>query len=211
MEICNVCGKEIPGNEVIKNIADDGTEYCICKECNEGVEVTETTVFYICKQCGYPHEKKNFKGICDFCEQTKDFEMMELTEVEADMLYDEPQKFYKEKLGDEAAKKIADWIESPMRKEVGIRHKRDRLIDTATLVGIIIAYILLEFTIGAYHTAGKLKFATLLVITVMTLAASPMFKKADKKPRNKPLPIWSIYLILAVLVDIFVLVLKFAK
>ncbi|MBR5518830.1 MAG: APC family permease [Clostridia bacterium] len=210
MEICNVCGKEIPENEVIKNVAEDGTEYYICKECNEGVEVSETTVFYLCKQCGYPHEKKNFKGICDFCEQSKHFEMLELTEVEADMLYDEPQKFYKEKLGEEAAKKIADWIESPMRKEVGIRHKRDRLIDTASLIGIIIAYILLEFTLGAYHTASKLKFATLLVITVMTLAASPMFKKADRKPRKKPLPLWSIYLILAVLVDIFVLVLKFA-
>ena len=211
MEICNVCGKELSENEVIKATADDGTEYFVCKECNDGVEVSQTSVFHICKQCGYPHEEKNFKGTCDFCEQSADFETLELTEVEADMLYDQPQKFYKEKLGGEAAKKIADWIESPMRKEVGIRHKRDRLIDTASLIGIIIAYILLEFTMGAYHTASKLKFATLLVITVMTLVASPMFKKADRRPRNKPLPLWSIYLILAVLVDIFVLVLKFAR
>ncbi len=210
MEICNVCGKELSENEAIRNLADDGTEYCICKQCNDGVEVKDTREYYICKQCGYPHPKKDFKGICDFCEQTKDFEMLELTAVEEELLDNEPQKFYKEKLGDEQAKKIADWIESPHRKEVGIRHRRDRLIDTASLVGIILAYILLEFTMNAYNPNNKLKFITLLVITVMTLVASPAFKKADRKPRKKPLPLWSIYVIMAVLVDIFVLVLKFA-
>ena len=210
MEICNVCGKEIEENEIIKNVSDDGTEYCICKKCNEGVEVKDTTEYYICKQCGYPQPKKEFKGICGFCEQTKDFEMLELTAVEEELLYNEPQKLYKEKLGEIQAKKIAEWIESPQRKEVGIRHKRDRLIDTASLVGIILAYILLEFTMGAYSPDNKLKFFTLLVLTVITLVASPTFKKTDRKPRKKLLPIWSIYVIMAVLVDIFVLVLKFA-
>ena len=210
MKICNVCGKEFEENELIKNTAEDGTEYFVCKQCDEGVEVKDTTEYCICKQCGYPQTKKEFKGKCDFCEQASDFETLKLTQVEEELLYNEPKKFYKEKLGEEQAKKIADWIESPKRKEVGVRHKRDRLIDTASLIGIIIAYILLEFTMGAYSADNKLKFFTLLVITIITLVFAPMFKKADRKPRKKPLSIWSIYLVFAVLVDIFVLVLKFA-
>lgn len=208
MEICNVCGKELSENEIIRNKADDGTEYCICKECNDGVEVDGTTTFYICKQCGYPHTKKGYKGVCDFCEQSSSFETLELTEVEADMLYDEPQKFYKEKLGEDAAKKIADWIESPKRKEVGIRHKRDRIIDTAFVIGIILAYILVEFTMNTYNPANKIKFTILLAITIITLLASPVYKKIDKKPRKKPLPLWGIYVILAVLTGVFALVMN---
>ena len=210
MEICNVCGKEFEENEIVKNVAEDGTEYYICKQCSEGIELKDTTEYYICKQCGYPHPKKEFKGICNFCEQTSDFQKLDLTAVEEELLDNEPKKFYKEKLGEAQAKKIAEWIESPQRKEVGIRHKRDRLIDTASLVGIILAYILLEFTMSAYNPANKLKFFTLLMITIMTLFVSPSFKKADRRPCKKTLPIWSIYLIMAVLVDIFVLVLRFA-
>ena len=210
MKNCNVCGNEFEENELIKNTTEDGTEYYVCKKCNDGVELKDTKEYYICKQCGYPQPKKGFKGICDFCEQTKDFKMLELTTVEEELLYNEPQKFYREKLGEEQAKKIAEWIESPKRKEAGIRHRRDRLIDTASVVGIILAYILLEFTMKAYSADNKLKFFTLLVITIMTLVASPAFKKSDRKPRKKPLPLWGIYVIFALLVDLFVLVLKFA-
>lgn len=206
---CNVCGKEFEEKELILHTAEDGTEYFVCNQCeNEGVTVTETVEYHICKQCGYPHQKDEFKGICKFCEQTKSFEKVELTEVEEEMLNNNPQKFYKEKLGEDAAAKISQWIESPQRKEVGIRHKRDRIIDTASLVGILVGYILLETTMNNPDN-NKITFLVLMVLTVLTLVVSPIFKKIDRKPRKKPLPLWLIYVIIALIVDAYVLVLKF--
>ena len=208
MKICNVCGKEFEENYLIAQHTEDGTEYYICKDCNEGVEVNETTEYHICKQCGYPHTKDEFNGICKFCEQTSEFEKMEITEVEEELLDSDPQKFYKEKLGEDAAKKIADWIESPERREIGIRHKRDRLIDTASVVGIIVGYILLELSIRNY-SYNKNSFLALIIPTILVITASPIFKKIDKMPRKKSLPIWLIYVIMAILVDIYIIIANF--
>ena len=169
--------------------------------------MTETTEYYICKQCGYPHPKDEFNGICKFCEQSGDFKKTELTEVEEELLYNNPLKLYKEKLGEGDAKKIAEWIESPKRKEAGIRHKRDRMIDTAAVVGILLGYILLELDIRKYM-ANKMMFITLLIPTVLILLAAPLFKKIDKKPRKVSLPIWSIYVAMAILTDIYVVITK---
>lgn len=208
MKICNVCGKEFEENYLVLQQAEDGTEYYICKACNEGVEVSETVEYHICKQCGYPHQKDEFNGICKFCEKTDDFEKLELTEVEEELLDSDPQKFYKEKLGEDAARKITDWIESPERKEIGIRHKRDRLIDTASVIGIILGYILLELSIRNY-SYNKNSFLALIIPTILVIIASPIFKKIDRMPRKKALPIWIIYVIMAVLVDIYVIIAKF--
>lgn len=206
---CNVCGKEFEEKDMILHTAEDGTEYYVCNGCeNEGVTVTETVEYHICKQCGYPHQKDEFKGICKFCEQTKDFEKVELTAVEEEMLDENPQKLYKEKLGEDAASKIAQWIESPQRTEVGIRHKRDRIIDTASLIGILVGYVLLETTMKNYGS-NKLVLLVLLALTVLALVASPAFKIIDRKPRKKPLPLWLTYVIIALIVDAYVLVVKF--
>lgn len=205
MKNCNVCGKEFEENELTIQKTEDGTEYYICSHCkNEGVEIKETSEYYICRKCGYPHQQDEFTGVCKFCEQKKDFEKIELTEVEEELLDTNPQKLYKEKLGEESAKKIAEWIESPARKEVGIRHKRDRIIDTASAVGIILAYILLEVGIRNY-SENKNTFLALLIPIIAVLVASPVFKKADRK---KQLPLWSIYVILAGLVDIYIVIAK---
>lgn len=209
MKNCNVCGKEFEENELNLQKADDGTEYYICGQCeNEGVEIKETVEYHICKQCGYPHQKDEFTDICKFCEQTKDFEKVELTAVEEELLDEDPKKLYKEKLGEASAKRIAEWIESPQRKEVGIRHKRDRLIDTASVVGIILGYILLELAIRNYST-DKNTFLALIIPTILVIITSPVFKKIDRKPRKKPLPIWSVYVIMALLTNIYVLIAKF--
>lgn len=205
MENCNVCGKELEENNLHVQKTDDGTEYYICSHCkNEGVEINEASDYYICKQCGYPHQNDEFTGVCKFCEQRKDFKKIKLTEVEEELLDTNPQKLYKEKLGEESAKKIAKWIESPERKEVGIRHRRDRIIDTASAVGIILAYILLEVGIRNY-SENKITFLALMIPTISVLAASPLFKKADRK---KQLPLWSIYVILALLVDVYIIIAK---
>lgn len=209
MKTCNVCGKEFDEKDLILQNSDDGTEYYVCTECEtKGVQVTETVEYHICSQCGYPHQKDEFKGICKFCEQTKSFAKIELTEVEEQMLDVNPQKLYKEKLGDEAAAKIAQWIESPQRKEVGIRHRRDRIIDTSSLIGILVGYILLETTMNNY-TSNKVIFLILLAVTVMAIIASPLFKLIDRKPRKKPLPLWLSYVIIALIIDLYVLIAKF--
>lgn len=208
MKICNVCGKEFEENELIRNTTDDGTEYFICEKCNDGIEVSDTTEYYICKKCGYPQTKDEFKGVCEFCEQTENFEKLELTEVEEELLDSDPQQFYKEKLGEDSAKKIAEWIESPERKDVGIRHKRDRLIDTASVIGIIVGYILLELSIRKFSN-GKNSFLALTIPTILVIITGPLFKKIDRMPRKKHLPIWSIYVIMAILVDIYIIIAKY--
>ncbi len=209
MKICNVCGKEFEENEVSMQQAEDGTEYYICNICNnEGVEISDTQEYYICRQCGYPHQKDEYNGICKFCENKKDFERLELTQVETELLDSNPQKFYKEKLGEEHAKKISDWIESPHRREIGIRHKRDRFIDTAWVIGIIIGYILLELTMTT-HSGDKRVFIPLLIVTVLVIATAPIFKKIDRLPNEKPLPLWLVYVFMAILVDIFAIIVKF--
>ena len=205
---CNICGKEFDKKDLIIKKSDDGTEYGICAQCEtEGVEISETAGYYICRQCGYPHKKDEFTKKCKFCNQIKNFEKIELTEVEEELLNADPQKLYKEKLGKASAQKIAEWIESPERKEVGMRHKRDRLIDTATLVGLLLTYVLLEINIGNYINK-KLMCVTLLIPTILILICAPVFKKMDKKPRKKPLPIWSIYVVMALLTDIYILIAK---
>lgn len=209
MKICNVCGTEFNDTELNVQIAEDGTEYYICNQCEtEGVKISETKEYYICKQCGYPHLKDEFNGICKFCEQSENVEKVELTAVEEELLDSNPQKLYKEKLGDASAKKIAEWIESPARKEIGIRHKRDRIIDTASVVGIILGYILLELAIRNY-ASNKNSFLALIIPTILVIIASPVFKMIDRKPRKKPLPLWGIYVIFALLTDIYVIIAKF--
>lgn len=206
---CNVCGKEFEEKDLILKTTDDGAEYYICNDCEtNGVVLDQTVEYYICKKCGYPHRKDEFKNVCKFCEQTGDFEKLELTAVEEDLLNDNPQKFYKEKLGDDIAANIAQWIESPEREEVGIRHKRDRIIDTSSLVGILLGYFLLETSMGSY-AGNKVILLVLLTLTVLTIIASPVFKIIDRKPRNKPLPLWLIYIVFALIVDAYIVVLKF--
>ena len=205
---CNICGKEFDKRELIMKKTEDGTEYGICKNCEEnGIEILDTCQYYICKQCGYPHKADEFKGICKFCSQKIDFEKLELTAVEEELLNTEPQKLYCDKLGEETAEKIAEWAESPQRKEVGIRHKRDMLIDTAMLIGLLLTYFLLEFNRGNYVN-NKWLCVGLMIPAVLVLITAPLFKKFDRKPRKKPLPIWIIYVIMALLVDLYILIIK---
>lgn len=208
---CNICGKEFDKRDLITKKTEIGTEYCICRQCDEnGVNITETTDYYICKQCGYPHQKDQLKKTCIFCGSHNNFEKVELTAVEEEMLDTEPQKLYKEKLGEDVAQNIANWIESPQRAEVGIRHKRDRLIDTATLVGMLITYFLIGHNKNNF--AGQKSVTIALIIpTILVLITGPLFKKADKKPRKKPLPIWSIYVIMAILIAIYILIAKISR
>ncbi len=205
---CNICGKEFDKRDLITKKTDSGTEYFVCKKCDEeGVEVTHTSEYYICKQCGYPHHKDEPKRVCKFCGRVKSLVRIELTSLEEEMLDTEPQKLYKEKLGEEAAKTIADWIESPEREKVGIRHKRDRLIDTATLVGFVLAFFMLEFNRSNY-LAQKNLCLTLMIPTVLVLISAPIFKKIDRSSKEKFLPIWSIYVIFALLLAIYFIITK---
>lgn len=205
---CNVCGKEVDEKEMILHKTEDGTEYYTCNHCeNEGVVVNETVEYYICKECGYPHTKDEFNGICKFCEQTDCFEKTELTEVEAGLLDTDPQRVYTEKLGKEVAEHIAKWTESAEKKAVDIRHKRDMQIDGTFVVGIILGYILLEMNIRNY-LMEKYLFLTLLIPTILIIITAPIFKKIDRKPRKKPLPIWIILVIMALLTDIYYIITK---
>lgn len=210
MKICNVCGKEFDEKDLVTRTADDGTEYFICTTCDtEGVEVTETLEFHICKKCGYPHEKKEFKGMCKFCEQTEDFATLNLTQVEADLLYEEPETILKNTLGEDAALKIAKWKESPESEKVDIRHKRDRIIDTSSLLGIIAGYFMLELSMRTYMNNKPLLYM-LLSLTVLMLVASPVIKSIDRQPRNKPLPIWLSFAVLAVIGVIYTIAFIYA-
>ncbi len=205
---CNICGKEFDKRELIQKTSESGAEYCICKSCEEnGIEIKETREYFVCRQCGYPHQSDEIKRACKFCGHLKDFEKIELTAVEEEMLDTEPQKLYSEKIGEDATKRIADWIESPQRQEVGIRHKRDRLIDTATLVGLILTYFLLEYNRSNFWGQKNICL-TLMVIAFLVLITSPLFKKIDKSKIKKRLPIWSIYAIMAFFTAIYVLVIK---
>ena len=205
---CNICGKEFDKRDLIIKKTDGGTEYCICKRCDEeGVELTQTTEYYICKQCGFPHQKDESKRVCKFCGSVKSLVRVELTTIEEEMLDTDPQKLYTEKLGEDVANTIADWIESPQREEVGIRHKRDRLIDTATLVGLIISFFLLEFNRSNYLNQKRLCLI-LMIPTVLILISAPLFKKFDRKTTKKHLPIWIIYIFIAILTGIYFLITK---
>ena len=210
MKTCNVCGKEFEEKDLITRTADDGTEYLICSNCDtEGVKVTDTIEFHVCKQCGYPHEKKEFKGICKFCEQTEDFATLNLTQVEADLLYEDPEALLKNTLGEDAALKIAKWKESPESEKVEIRHNRDRVIDTSTLFGIISAYFMLEFSMRTYMN-NKPVLYMLLALTVLMLVASPVIKSLDRQPRNKPLPLWLSSAALVIIAVIYVIAFVYA-
>lgn len=206
---CNICGKEFDKRDLITKKTETGAEYCICRQCDEqGVSITETTDYYICKRCGYPHQRDELKKMCMFCgKNNNNFEKIELTAIEEEMLDTEPQKLYREKLGEEAAQKIAEWIESPQREEVGIRHKRDRLIDTATLVGMLLTYFLIGYNRNNFAGQKSLTIA-LIIPTILVLITGPLFKKIDKKPRKKPLPIWSVYVTMAILLAIYILLIK---
>lgn len=205
---CNVCGKEFNNKEMNLHRAEDGTEYYLCNHCeNEGITISEATEYVICKECGYPHKKDEFKGICKFCEQAEEFENISLTSVEEELLDANPAKLYAEKIGEEAAEKIVKWKESDEKEKVAVRHKRDRQIDTAFVVGIILGYILLELDIRKY-IADKYMFLLLLIPTILIIITAPLFKKADRKPRKKPLPIWSIYVIMALLTDAYLIITK---
>lgn len=210
MKTCNVCGKEFDEKELLTRTSEDGTEYFICSHCDtNGVKVTETVEFHICKQCGYPHEKKEFKGVCKFCEQTEDFATLNLTEVEADLLYEDPETLLTNTLGKDAASKIAKWKDSPESEKVETRHRRDRIIDTSFLIGIIASYFMLEFSMKNYIN-NKPVLYMLLSLTVLMLVTSPVIKSFDRKPRNKPLPLWLSFGILAVIAVIYILVFIYA-
>lgn len=209
-KICNSCGKEFDENALMHtHTAENGTEYLICDKCEtNGVEITAKKPYYICKNCGFPHDEEDFNGICKFCSHKDCFEKIELTEPEEKLLDEAPDKLYKEKLGEDASKKIAEWIESPERDAVGERHRRDRKIDGFFVLGIILSYILLDFDIRGFVN-DKFMFIALLIPTVLVLITAPVFKEIDKKPRKNPLPIWLILVFMAVFVDLYWIVLKF--
>ncbi len=205
---CNLCGKEFDKRDLIMKKADNGTEYGICKNCEEnGTELIHTRAYYICAKCGYPHRRDELKRMCKFCGQSRDFEKLELTSVEEELLDTEPEKLYEEKLDREVWEKISDWRESSGYDEVKIRHKRDRLIDTASLVGLLLTFFLLEYNRGKF-SGQKWLCLGLMVPAVLILISSPVFKKIDKKPRKKYFPIWSIYAVMAFLVAVYILIIK---
>lgn len=209
-KICNSCGKEFDENVLMHtHTSENGTEYFICDDCEtNGVEITVKNPYYICKNCGFPHDEEDFNGLCKFCGHKDCFEKIELTEPEERLLDENPNKLYTEKLGEDVANKIIAWKESPERDAVGERHKRDRKIDGFFVLGIILSYILLDFDIRAF-VDNKFMFVALLVPTVLVLISAPIFKEIDKKPRKKPLPIWLILVAMAVFVDVYWIILKF--
>ncbi len=205
---CNICGKEFDKSRMIVHTTESGIEYCLCKQCeNRGVEIVETEEYYICKVCGYPHKKDEFSRICKFCESVKSLEKIELTQIETELLDSDPQKLYEEKFGKEFADNIVKWKESEKKEATDIRHKRDRQIDTTFVIGIILGYILLEMTISKYITE-KYLFITLLVPTILIIITAPVFKKIDRRTRKRPLPIWIILVIMAILTDIYYIITK---
>lgn len=207
--VCNSCGREFDESvKMYSHTAENGTSYLLCEECEtNGVEVAANNVYYICKNCGFPNEEKEFHGKCGFCGLSGTSEKTELTEVEEQLLDENPDKLYREKFGDETAKKIAEWIESPERKKAGIRHKRDRHADTAFVFGIIAAYFLLDLDIRVY-IHNKLMFMSLLIPSALVLISAPVFKALDRQPRKRPLPIWGIYAAMAVFIGIYFLIIR---
>lgn len=202
-KVCNLCGRVLNDEDkVFLHKTDDGTEYCLCGECEEkGVEVCEKKKFYICKVCGFPHNESEYNGTCTFC-GNGEFKEIYLTGIEEEMLDKNPDKLYEQKLGKEDAKKIADWIESPKRKEAGLRHRRDRNIDTYFFFGIIISYLLLELNIRMF-IPNWTKFFALLVPTVLILILPPVFKVWDRKQKDKQVSILVLPLITIGLMAIY--------
>ncbi len=205
---CNICGKEFDKSNMILCHTEDGTAYHICQQCEtQGVEIVKTEEYYICRICGYPHQKDEFTRICKFCGYANCLEKTELTQLEAELLGSEPEALYAEKFGQEFADNIAKWKTSTRKKQTDIRHKRDRQIDTVFIAGIIIGYILLEMNIRNYLTQ-KYMFLTLLIPTILIIITAPIFKKIDRKPRKKPLPVWITLVILALLTTIYYIITK---
>lgn len=206
--ICNICGKDFDEKELNLKKTEDGMEYYTCNHCeNEGVVIYDTKEYYICMECGHPHTKDEFTGICKFCEQKDSFTKVNLTEVEEQLLDTNPSILYVEKLGEEAAKHIVGWKESAEKKKTDMRHKRDRYIDTTFVVGIILGYILLEINIRN-HINQKGLFLLLLIPTILVIITAPVFKKIDRMPDKKPLPIWLTLVIMAIFTDIFYIITK---
>ena len=206
--ICNICGKDFDEKELNLKKTEDGMEYYTCNHCeNEGVVIESNEEYHICMECGHPHTKDEFTGICKFCEQKEKFETVDLTDVEIQLLDTNPSILYVEKFGKDAAQHIVNWKESEEKKKTDIRHKRDRYIDTTFVVGIILGYILLEINISKYINQKSL-FVALLIPTILVIITAPVFKKIDRKPRQKPLPIWLTLVIMAILTDIYYIITK---
>lgn len=205
-KVCNLCGRNLSDNDTFfSHKTEDEKEYYLCQNCEEnGVEILDKKKFYICGTCGFPHSEEQYSGVCEFCENKLDFKELYLTSVEEELLDKNPNKLYEQKLGKEKAKQIADWIESPKRKETGVRHKRDRQIDTVFFVGIVISYILLELNIRSFVT-DWVKFSILLIPIILILISAPVFKFLDRKKNNKRISIWTLPIIIAILVDIYVI------
>lgn len=209
--ICNSCGREFDENtQMYTHTTENGTEYTVCAECeNDGIEVVETTTYYVCSTCGFICEKDVFDGVCEFCGAKDSFGEMELTLAEEHDLDENKLKVYEEKFGKDFADKILEWKNSEASKNVDYAHKRDMRIDTIFVVGIIITYFMADSAIRNYF-ADKLKFAALMIPTILTLIVSPLFKKYDKKATRK-LPLWLILASMAAFLDIYWLMLIFIK
>ena len=205
---CNICGTEYDKSKLILHHTDDGTEYYVCEQCEKnGVEIVETEEYYICKVCGYPHKKDEFTRRCKFCESVRTLERTDLTQVETELLDSDPIKLYTEKFGKEFADNIASWKDSSKKEATDIRHKRDRQIDTTFVIGIILGYVLLEMNINKYIMQKNL-FIALLIPIILIIITAPIFKKIDRKSRKKPLPIWIILVIMAILTDVYYIITK---
>ena len=210
MKVCNLCGKEFDdAADMNVHTAENGTEYYICGECEEkGVNVSDTKNYYICKNCGFVHYEDEYSGLCKFCGHANEAQKVGLTEVEEQLIDSDPEKLYEEKLGAEAAEKISAWKISGEQKEVEIRHTRDRKIDTVFVAAIIIGYFMLDFAIRKFVN-NKALFTALLAPTLIEIISAPVFKAIDRKPRKKPLPIWSIFAVMAACLAIYFLILNF--
>lgn len=209
--ICNSCGREFDeGAQMYTHTSENGTEYIVCAECeNDGIEVVETTTYCVCSNCGFICEKEVFDGICEFCGEKDNFGEIELTQAEEHDFDTDKLKIYEEKLGRDFADKVEAWKDSEAKKKVDAAHKRDMRIDTIFVIGIVLAYFMGDSAIRNFF-ADKVKFVSLMIPTILTLIAAPVFKKHDKKSKRK-LPLWLILAAMAVFLDIYWLVLIFVK
>ncbi len=207
--ICNVCGKEFEDDKKVVVTTEESKEVEICQECNNAQqEQMEKRDFVICKYCGYVVEKKQFKGICGFCNHKDNFENITLTASEEVQLNEEPEKLYAEKLGKEGAEAIANWKNGKESKENEVRLKRDRYIDGMFVLGIILAYFMIDYDINNYLNR-KGMFIGLLIPSLLVLGSAPIFRKIDEIFKQKKLPIWLILIMMAIFIDVFVLIIKF--
>ncbi len=207
MKECNICGKILDeATPSSKQMSADGKEYYICKECEEReVRVEQTRPYYICTKCGFIHPKDDYKGVCSFCLEKDGAKMVGLTQLEEEQINTDPTQIYAERLGDETAKKIADWQSSAEREKATKIQTRQRHIDTVFVLGIVAGYFMLDFAIRGFLD-NKAAFLSLLLLTVLEIVAAPVFKSADARAQDKKIPIIALLALMAAFVAVYIVI-----